>query len=544
MLRRATVVAGSVVSAVGLGGLYFFEGGGLDVAQTTPARKVSADSKTAATSKPTAIVIGGGAVGTSTAYVLARRGYQVHVLDAGDESLFHAASYGNAQSLGLDNYHTMARWDFVRNFIGSMAEGYLRRFRENIGIGAVGGDGDGDTQWNQFCQHKFIDAGVLTDLGFWRWAACYCRSVVDTRAHKAQDNNWEPRIAGMREALFSLARDAGIYEASDFNIGGKLLAHLSKLQKPSHNRSKPPTDPKPPQELGYWPEMLRDAVETARIESAHFRSDFAQGDSLRFCAELRRKLLEMDPGNKFSFGRTVASITVDKATGHVSGVVETNGDSHEADVVLVCSGAHSGKLLAGVGVTAPVYPLRGYSITAPVRKEGDSMGDYGNTKSSDRLRALDQPQPYCVVAPFTLYVTPMSNPRRIRFTNFGELAPEFPRDARRMGNPGGDPKLFQRLEAMVRHVCPSVDSVLDMSDAVEWVGERPLTPDCYPIVGACRIPGLFINTGHSFNGWRDCAYTAQLAAECVEEGNNSPLRKREVEMLFSLERFKFIRSIE
>ena len=43
-----------------------------------------------------------------------------------------------------------------------------------------------------------------------------------------------------------------------------------------------------------------------------------------------------------------------------------------------------------------------------------------------------------------------------------------------------------------------------------WCGARPLTPDCHPLVGPTRVHGLYLNAGHSFNGWRDSALSARL----------------------------------
>lgn len=65
------------------------------------------------------------------------------------------------------------------------------------------------------------------------------------------------------------------------------------------------------------------------------------------------------------------------------------------------------------------------------------------------------------------------------------------------------------LRQLVERQLPHVSSLCEWEHATGWVGSRPLTPDSYPIVGRV-LPGLYLNAGHSFNGWRDAALTARV----------------------------------
>ena len=65
---------------------------------------------------------------------------------------------------------------------------------------------------------------------------------------------------------------------------------------------------------------------------------------------------------------------------------------------------------------------------------------------------------------------------------------------------------------------------------------RPLTPDCQPIIGATNCLGLFVNTGHSFNGWRQASLSAELLAKVVVAGSNSAMGE-EAAALYSVERY-------
>jgi len=53
------------------------------------------------------------------------------------------------------------------------------------------------------------------------------------------------------------------------------------------------------------------------------------------------------------------------------------------------------------------------------------------------------------------------------------------------------------------------------TDVSFWTGLRPKTPDSTPIVGATRLPNLFLNTGHGTLGWTMACGSGQLIADIV-----------------------------
>ena len=64
---------------------------------------------------------------------------------------------------------------------------------------------------------------------------------------------------------------------------------------------------------------------------------------------------------------------------------------------------------------------------------------------------------------------------------------------------------------------PDASDWCDYISCDVWHGDRPLTPDGLPLVGQLA-PGLFINAGHGFNGWRDAGITAKRVAALVAGG--------------------------
>ena len=54
-----------------------------------------------------------------------------------------------------------------------------------------------------------------------------------------------------------------------------------------------------------------------------------------------------------------------------------------------------------------------------------------------------------------------------------------------------------------------------VAEAAFWCGLRPMTPDGPPVVGATRIPGLFVNTGHGTLGWTMACGSGRVLADIV-----------------------------
>ena len=55
----------------------------------------------------------------------------------------------------------------------------------------------------------------------------------------------------------------------------------------------------------------------------------------------------------------------------------------------------------------------------------------------------------------------------------------------------------------------------DVSRAEFWCGLRPMTPDGTPVVGATRLPNLFLATGHGTLGWTMAPGTGRAMADLL-----------------------------
>ena len=140
----------------------------------------------------------------------------------------------------------------------------------------------------------------------------------------------------------------------------------------------------------------------------------------------------------------------------------------------------------------PIHPLRGYSITARV---------------TDVARA---PAASFFVEPEHLYCTRLDG-ERVRFTCYGEFVPLS-------GRTPPTRALEARLKSLIEYAVPDASEWCNFVDCEVWHGDRPLTPDGLPLVGQLA-PGLYINAGHGFNGWRDAGITAKRVAALVAGGD-------------------------
>ena len=157
----------------------------------------------------------------------------------------------------------------------------------------------------------------------------------------------------------------------------------------------------------------------------------------------------------------------------------------EADHFVVALGSYSRQLMQGLGLSIPVYPVKGYSLTvpiidaayAPISTVMDETYKVAITRFDDRIRVGGMAE----LAGFDLSL----NPRR-RETLEMVLGSLFPK--------GGD-----------------------MSKSQFWTGLRPMTPDGTPIIGKASAvhDNVWLNTGHGTLGWTMACGSGQILADLL-----------------------------
>ena len=152
---------------------------------------------------------------------------------------------------------------------------------------------------------------------------------------------------------------------------------------------------------------------------------------------------------------------------------------------MLALGSYSPRLLRPLGIKAPVYPLKGYSLSVPI---------------VDPAMA-----PTSTILDETYKVAITRFDQRIRVGGMAELA-GFDLSL--------DPRRRATLEMITADLYPQGG---DLARGEFWTGLRPATPDGTPIVGATRYRNLFLNTGHGTLGWTMACGSGRLLADLMAE---------------------------
>jgi D-amino-acid dehydrogenase len=203
------------------------------------------------------------------------------------------------------------------------------------------------------------------------------------------------------------------------------------------------------------------------------------GDARLFTQRLA-KLAEA-AGVRFQLGTVIKRLLVDG--GKISGV-ETDNGVVTADSYVVSLGSYSPMMLKPVGISLPVYPVKGYSITVPVTDEGRA------------------PVSTVMDETFKVAITRLGD--RIRVGGTAELG-------------GWSTRLREaRRGTLVHSLTDLFPGSGDVSRAEFWAGLRPMTPDGTPVIGATKYSNLWLNTGHGTLGWTMACGSGALLTDLID----------------------------
>lgn len=207
--------------------------------------------------------------------------------------------------------------------------------------------------------------------------------------------------------------------------------------------------------------------------------DDETGDCLQFCQLLHEDLLSL--GAKFQFGTRIDAL---ERNGDGIRCVRTSAGEQRADAYLLALGSHSPLLTRPLGIDLPVYPVKGYSLTVPVK---------------DEARA---PQSTIIDEDYKVALTRLGS--RIRVAGTAEVG-------------GYDLSLREgRLDTIVHVLGDLFPGGFKREEMTFWAGMRPMTPDGTPIVGRTPVRNLFLNTGHGTFGWTMSLGSGRVAADLIQ----------------------------
>jgi D-amino-acid dehydrogenase len=398
------------------------------------------------------VVLGGGVVGISSAYYLARAGFEVVVIDRQQGPALET-SFANA---------------------GQVSPGYASPW-------AAPGIPLKTMKW-LLQAHAPLAIKLTGQLHQYQWMAQMLQNCTAKRY--AINKERMVRLSEYsRDCLDELRSETGIdYEARQLGT-----TQLFRSQEQVDAAIK---DIRVLDASGVPYEVL-DRAGIARVEPALAKVSHKLAGALRLpndqtgdCQMFTRKLalLAAQLGVQFRFGQSIQQL--EKRQGEIHGVW-VDGQLEQGDYYVVALGSYSPQLLKPVGINAPVYPLKGYSLTVPI----------SNPAMAPTSTILDE----------TYKVAITRFDQRIRVGGMAELA-------------GFDlslnPKRRATLEMITGDLYPEGG---DLTQAEFWTGLRPATPDGTPIVGATRYRNLFLNTGHGTLGWTMACGSGRYLADLLQK---------------------------
>ncbi len=408
------------------------------------------------------VVLGAGVIGTTSAWYLAQSGHEVMVVDRQPEPALET-SFANGGQISVSHSEPWANPTApltILKWFGREDAPLLFRPR--------------------------------ADLAQWLWGLRFLFECLPGRTRRNTDSAFTLALYS-HEQLRQLRRDTGI--RYDFDTRGILhlyedaaeFKHARRQAEQLRARGLDIEIKAPEGCLAIEP-ALKHSI--ARVVGGAYAASDECGDAQLFT----RALSDLCGAQGVSFRFNVSVKRLEAARGAIERVVidDEKGieESLRADAYVVALGSYSPLLLAPIGVSIPVYPVKGYSVTLPL-EPGDeaprtSLTDHARkiviSRLGDRLRVAG-------TAELNGYDTEMNEPR------CGALVERcfewFPK--------AGRPERAQF-----------------------WTGLRPATPSNLPLIGRSKYSNLFLNTGHGTLGWTLACGSGRSLADIVSGRRPEP----------------------
>lgn len=397
------------------------------------------------------IVMGAGVIGTTSAYYLAQAGHEVTVIDR-QAGVALETSFANA---------------------GQISPGYASPWAApGIPLKAF--------KW-MFQHHSPLAIKLTGDMYQYQWMV---RMLAECNINRYQIN--KERMVRLseysRDCLDALRQETGIH-FDERQLGTLQLFRKQQQLDAAEKDTAVLKEENVPYEL-----LDKNGVIQAEPALAHATVDFVgglrlpndqTGDCQKFTVELSELAEKL--GVHFMFNTHIKGIEQDGDK--ITGIILKDGTKVRGDAYVMATGSYSHEMLQQLNIDAPVYPLKGYSITtkiidsqlAPVSTILDESYKIALTRFDDRIRVGG-------MAELTGFDRSLNTSRE------------------------------DTLLMVLQQLFPNAS---DISDAHFWTGLRPATPDGTPIVGKTKFKNLYTNTGHGTLGWTMSCGSAKLLSDII-----------------------------
>lgn len=400
----------------------------------------------------TIAIIGGGITGVTTAYALAKRGFDVTLFERHRYAAMET-SFANGGQLSASNAEVWTHWSTLLKGLKWMLKS---------------------------------DAPLLVNPApTWHklsWFAEFIASIPDYERNTVET----ARMAvAARQHLFAWAAEEGI----DFDLKREGILHIYRDKKGFDHAGKV-------SELlakGGLPRCAVTPTEMKAIEptlagtyyGGYFTESDSTGDIHKFTNGLAAAAQRL--GVRILYGQDVTAV---QSTGSQAVVTVAQQDAAPSvqtfDGLVICAGVASRDFAAQLGDRVNIYPVKGYSITV-------NLTDPASQAGAPNVSLLDDE---------TKLVTSRLGVDRFRVAGTAEFN-GVNRDIRA--------DRIRPLIDWVEQCFPNINT----RSVVPWAGLRPMMPNMMPRVGQGRASNVFYNTGHGHLGWTLSAVTADMLGQVV-----------------------------
>lgn len=401
------------------------------------------------------IILGAGVIGVTTAYFLSRNGHEVTVIDR-QSACAAECSFANGGQLSYSHVEPWANPAVIPNILKWLGK-----------------------------EDAPLVFRLRADYAMWKWGVQFLRAATHHQSMETTRHMLKLSLYS-REVMHALSQE----EPLAFDYAKKGILHIFHDQKSLDAEIKQAAFQK---ELG-CESVLLSREECLQQEPALRHTDRPliggitfpldeMGNAQLFTKHLA-EICQSRLGVKFLYETEITRITADadKVT-----AVHTNKGIFTADSYVMALGAASPLLARQIGVSLPIYPMKGYSISIPVVNE----------EGSPQTSLTDQTY-------------------KIVYSRLGDMV-RVAGTAEFAGYDSGiTESRIKPIVAAVKQLFPQLITEENSASITNWACLRPSTPSGMPLLGQRRYANLFLNTGHGTLGWTLACGSARVVADSVE----------------------------
>lgn len=400
------------------------------------------------------IVIGGGVIGTTTTFWLARAGYAVTLLERQNE-LAAEGSFANGAMLHASHGEPWNSPQAVRQLLTWLGREHSPLLLRPQRLPHLLSWGLRFLRNSTAARHR---AATFANTRLARYSLDAMSTIL---SEAAIDDD------GAQDGIVKL-----FWKQADLEAAQRWSEELQALGVPWQRWSRE-------QLLDQEPALAGCA---SKLVGALYYPQDASGDTCRFTRQLGQHCAAL--GAELRTSVNVLGLAL--SGGRVQAVVTDQG-RFQAEQVILANGAEAARLARSAGLRLPIEPVKGYSITI------DTQGIGG----LPRLPLIDDHH--------KIVATPLGS--RLRLAGTAEFAGY---------DTSLNPRRLALLLNQLRQLLPLHSDHLAAAPRTEWACLRPMTPDGAPIIGPTAVQNLWLNTGAGHMGWTIAAGAGRLLTAMLQ----------------------------